>query len=97
MLLLAHAGMGSIISALEVGTPTLVLPRRAALGEVNTDHQLATARWLEGRPGIHVCFEEADLPAALDRALASAAAGDAVTRTAPPEFIARVRQFITAA
>jgi UDP-N-acetylglucosamine transferase subunit ALG13 len=96
-LLLAHAGMGSIISALEVGTPVLVLPRRAALGEVNTDHQLATARWLEGRPGISVCFEDADLPAALDQALAGAAAGQTMDRTAPPEFIDRIRQFIAVA
>jgi len=76
----------------------LVLPRRADLGEVNTDHQLATARWLEGRPGIQVCFDEAQLPQALDKALATAAAGAAaMTRTAPPEFLARIRNFISAA
>jgi UDP-N-acetylglucosamine transferase subunit ALG13 len=41
--IVAHAGMGTILTALEMGKPLLVMPRRAALGEHRNDHQLATA------------------------------------------------------
>jgi UDP-N-acetylglucosamine transferase subunit ALG13 len=96
-LLVAHAGMGSVISALEVGTPIVMLPRRAALGEVNTDHQLATARWLEGRTNLHVCFEDADLDQVIGKALKARGKGGSMDRTAPKAFTDKIRQFIDAA
>jgi UDP-N-acetylglucosamine transferase subunit ALG13 len=42
--IVAHAGMGTILRALELGKPLLVMPRQAALGEHRNDHQLATAK-----------------------------------------------------
>lgn len=46
--IIAHAGMGTIITALELGKPLLVMPRQACFGEHRNDHQLATAkRFLE--------------------------------------------------
>lgn len=43
---ISHAGMGTILTALELRKPILIMPRRAALGEQRNDHQLATARQL---------------------------------------------------
>lgn len=43
-LIVAHAGMGTIISALQMKKPIVVFPRRAELGEHRNDHQLATAK-----------------------------------------------------
>ena len=43
-LVIAHAGMGSIITALEFGKHIIVMPRRADLGEHRNDHQVATAK-----------------------------------------------------
>jgi UDP-N-acetylglucosamine transferase subunit ALG13 len=43
-LIVAHAGMGSIITAMEYGKPMLVMPRRGDLAETRNDHQVATAR-----------------------------------------------------
>ena len=43
-LVIAHAGMGSIITALELGKRIIVMPRRADLGEHRNDHQVATAK-----------------------------------------------------
>lgn len=60
-LIVAHAGMGSILTALRYQRPILILPRRAELGEHRNDHQLATARWLDGRPGVTVAWEEAEV------------------------------------
>lgn len=44
--IIAHAGMGSIINALELAKPIVVVPRLSALGETRNDHQVATARRL---------------------------------------------------
>ena len=49
-LVVAHAGIGSIVSAAEIGKPIVVLPRRAAFGEHTSDHQVETVSRLHGRP-----------------------------------------------
>ena len=41
--IVGHAGTGSILNALELGKPILVMPRRAELMETRNDHQVATA------------------------------------------------------
>ncbi len=44
--IVAHAGMGSILNALELGKPILVVPRLSSLGETRNDHQVGTAQRL---------------------------------------------------
>ena len=51
--IIAHAGMGTILTALEMGKPLLVMPRRAELGEHRNDHQLATAMRFADLGGRH--------------------------------------------
>lgn len=65
-LIVAHAGMGTIISALQMQKPIVVLPRRAALGEHRNDHQLATAKWLGTKHGIRVAWSESEIADLLD-------------------------------
>ena len=60
-LFVAHAGMGSIIAAIDAGKPLLMLPRLHAEGEHNNDHQLATAANIGNRPGLHVAADAEDL------------------------------------
>lgn len=60
-LVVAHAGMGSILSALSYGKPIVVFPRVAAFGEHRNDHQLATARRFAENEDVDVAFEEVDL------------------------------------
>lgn len=94
-LFVAHAGMGSIITAIQAGRPLLMLPRRAALGEHNNDHQLATVRNVGNRPGLHHVESEADLGAAIDRLLGDGGEAPApILPYASPELIAAVRTFI---
>lgn len=90
-LIVAHAGMGSVLSAQEAGRPIVLLPRRAAEGEVTTDHQLATARWLMGRPGVAVVLDDADLPAAIEKAVLTRAPPSGMPQTAPDDFVNRLR------
>src|SRR6187551_132383 len=46
-LVIAHAGIGVIMQALESKTPLLVLPRRFELGEHVNNHQVSTAEKFE--------------------------------------------------
>jgi UDP-N-acetylglucosamine transferase subunit ALG13 len=97
-LFVAHCGMGSIISAIEAGKPILMLPRLEALGEHNTDHQLATARHVGTRPGLHVAADAADLQARASALLADAGTAPApIARVADPVFTNRIRAFIETA
>ncbi len=66
-LVIAHAGMGSIITALELSKPIIVMPRRASLGEHRNEHQLATSRRLLSQGRISVAFDESDLMEKLNR------------------------------
>ncbi|MEO9573509.1 MAG: glycosyltransferase [Tateyamaria sp.] len=43
-LVVAHAGMGTILSAAELGLPVILMPRLAKFGEHRNDHQLDTAK-----------------------------------------------------
>jgi len=65
-LMVAHAGMGSIITALEFAKPILVMPRRGDLAETRNDHQIATARRFEKLGAVHVAMDEDDLSRRLD-------------------------------
>lgn len=62
--IIAHAGMGSILTALDLGKPIIVMPRRAHLGEHRNDHQWATVEHLGNDVGITVAADEEAL---LDR------------------------------
>lgn len=64
--IIAHAGMGSILTALEFGKPIVVMPRRAHLGEHRNDHQWATVNRLGEDVGITVAADEGGLVSVLD-------------------------------
>ncbi|MDF1809951.1 MAG: glycosyltransferase [Phycisphaerales bacterium] len=89
----AHAGTGTILTALEQQTPILVMPRRAALLETRNDHQVATAqRFLEmGR--VAVAMDETELPAMLEK-LSQLSASDTISSGASPELIQAISDFI---
>lgn len=94
-LLVAHAGMGSIISALTWGKPLLMMARRATIGEHRNEHQRATAEKFRERAGIHVASGEMDVGPMIDELLAAEAnAGDALSAEASPDLIATLRNFI---
>lgn len=96
-LIIAHAGMGSIIGALELGTPIVIMPRRASLGEHRNDHQLATAKRFAGRPGVIVAADEHGLGEAMERVAGMAATPrEKLSSFASPSLIAAVRDFIYA-
>lgn len=91
--IVAHAGMGTMLTALELGKPLLVMPRSAALGEHRNDHQLATARRFAELGRVAVAFDEHELPAKLDE-LDRLAVVAPISPFAPEGFISAVRAFI---
>jgi UDP-N-acetylglucosamine transferase subunit ALG13 len=91
-LVVAHAGVGSLLAAGEHGKPVVLLPRQARFGEQRNDHQLDTANWLSSRPGVHVAADEAALPECI--AAARVAEVEAVSGTAPSAFLGRLRSFV---
>lgn len=91
--IVAHAGMGTILSALHYGKPILVMPKKASLGEQRNEHQLATAKRLSEMGKIHVAFDEADLRLKLDH-LDEMLAKDAISPFASPGLIEGLRGFI---
>ena len=94
-IIVAHAGMGSIISAAEAGKSIVIMPRHASLKEHTTDHQVHTAARLRDRPGIYVAMSEAELPGRIDEAIESAGSERRrLPKTAPEEFIARIRALL---
>jgi len=94
-LVVAHAGMGSVITAGQYGKPIVMLPRLQEWGEHTTDHQIATANWLRPKPGVYIADRDADLGPQIARALAAGEGGlPRLTRAAPPQFIERIREYL---
>ena len=60
-LIVAHAGMGTIISALRQGKPIIIFPRIAALGEHRNEHQMDTAEKMKQLNYVYVAFDESQL------------------------------------
>lgn len=92
-LVISHAGMGSIITALELGKRIIVMPRRASLGEHRNDHQIATAQRFAQQGSIMVAFTEQELIDRLDQ-LQGAYEPERLGSQASPHLISTIRTFI---
>lgn len=91
----AHAGMGSVITSMRLSKPIVMLPRRYQAGEHTTDHQVATARWLEGKNGVFIAWDEADLPTKIKEAEDWQGSGTNLDPHAPKEFTGKLNaQFL---
>lgn len=91
--IVAHAGMGSIITALTMGKPILVMPRRGDLRETRNDHQIATAQRLSELGKVAVAMDETELVERLGRLDDLTAAG-AIGPYAQDSLIAAVRNVV---
>lgn len=60
-LIVSHAGMGTILSALQKRKPIIIFPRIAALGEHRNEHQLATAEKFKELGSVYVAMNEEEL------------------------------------
>lgn len=100
-LIIGHAGMGSIITAMTYVKPIVLMPRRAVFKETRNDHQVATAERLRSRDGISVAQDETHLIEVLDRAVARRTDRSALPQIplgpyADPQLLKAIREFILA-
>ena len=93
-MIVSHAGMGTILSALQGEKPILVMPRRATLGEQRNEHQLATAQRLSELGKVNVAIDEKELRTCLER-LDQFKAREKIGAYAGPELLSALREFIT--
>ena len=91
--LVAHAGMGSILSALQYGKPILVLPRQGRLMETRNDHQLATAIRIKAMSRVAVAMNTDEMPALLD-SITSLNASEIISDRASEQLLSAIRSFI---
>jgi len=92
-IIVSHAGMGTIISALELGKPLIVMPRRCELHEHRNDHQVATVERLGSRATVRVANDAASLVQGLDE-MTRWKAGRPITKTASPQLLNAIRLFV---
>jgi UDP-N-acetylglucosamine transferase subunit ALG13 len=90
---IAHAGMGSIITALELGKPIIVMPRLVELGEHRNDHQVATARRFLAQGRIIVAFDAVHLVEKLNT-MRRMIGSHPISKEASPRLMDAIRQFI---
>lgn len=93
---IAHCGMGSILSALSLGKPIIVMPRSASRGEHRNDHQFATAQRFSRQPGVTVAWDEAEMSRCLEciSALQDSSSFSPIPPKAPRELTDRLRTFL---
>lgn len=92
-LIVSHAGMGSILTALRYKKPILIMPRRADLNEHRNDHQVATAKRFCEKPGVTVAWHESEIAALLDRR-DTLPTGDGISAFANPALLSRLQSYL---
>jgi UDP-N-acetylglucosamine transferase subunit ALG13 len=92
--IVSHAGMGTILSATEIGKPIVLMPRRADMGEHRNNHQLDTAAEMSALANVTVVHGLEDLSRDLDRVLAQPVAVGQGSAVASAELIGNLSRFI---
>lgn len=92
-LVVSHAGMGSILTALRYQKPIIIMPRLASLGEHRNDHQLATCKWLGSKPGISVATDEKELLKLLNDSQ-NIKGGEGISMYASDELVSNLKTFL---
>ena len=93
-LLISHAGMGSIITAMEMSKPIVIMPREAKFGEHRNDHQLATVNKFRKLSNVFVAESEEHLAQAIDAALSANDITVASELTSRQALISSISSFI---
>jgi UDP-N-acetylglucosamine transferase subunit ALG13 len=91
--IVGHAGMGTIIQALQFSKPIIVMPRLSGYHETRNDHQVSTAKSF-GRLGyVMDVYSEEDLFNALNR-IDSIKPSKPIGSGASENLLASIREFI---
>jgi UDP-N-acetylglucosamine transferase subunit ALG13 len=94
--IISHAGMGTIISALEAEKPIVIMPRFGNLHETRNDHQIATAKILEKNELATVAYNENQLKMILAK-IDIISASSKIRHGASDELLLTIKKFINSA
>lgn len=92
-LIVGHAGMGTIITALTSGRPVLVMPRRGCFHETRNDHQVDSAFKFRQMGLAYVAMNEQELLVELEKS-ASFGAAPTIGPSASEKLVQSVQTFI---
>ncbi|ULQ57941.1 hypothetical protein KJS94_06975 [Flavihumibacter rivuli] len=94
-LIVAHAGMGTILSALVIAKPIIVIPRIQDFNEHRSDHQVATANKMKEMGYVEVANDENELKDILIRLHKGAQLpGKTIGKYASDSLVKSLRDFI---
>jgi UDP-N-acetylglucosamine transferase subunit ALG13 len=96
-LIIAHAGTGTIFTALELRKPIIVMPRLHKYGEHRNDHQVATVERFQTLRGVNVAHDEHELRRLLDDYEGLSRPDAAIDPHARPELLEALSAYINAA
>jgi UDP-N-acetylglucosamine transferase subunit ALG13 len=60
-IIISHAGMGTILTALKYNKKLIIFPRLSQYKEHRNDHQIATANYMKSLPNVLVARDEIEL------------------------------------
>ena len=60
-IVIGHAGTGTLLSALALEKPAILMPRRSELKEHRNDHQVGMAQVFSGIEGINFVYDKSEL------------------------------------
>jgi UDP-N-acetylglucosamine transferase subunit ALG13 len=96
-LIIAHAGTGTIFTALEKRKPIIVMPRLHKYGEHRNDHQVATVERFKQIAGVNVAHDEDELRRLLDDFDGLSRPNAALDPHARPELLEALSAYINEA
>jgi len=88
--IVCHAGIGSVLDALHVRRPFIVVPRRRKFGEHMNDHQMDLAKAVERRGWGTAVYDTEELP----RACGAPKPFPAAYQPGKAQLVAAVRDFV---
>tara|TARA_R110001599_G_scaffold242831_3_gene442596 strand:+ start:1572 stop:2045 length:474 start_codon:yes stop_codon:yes gene_type:complete len=93
-LIIAHAGMGSILTAMQYSKPIVVMPRKGSLRETRNDHQVAAGKWLSTLQGVYFASDESELDSKIHLAIKYSLSPRPITSQASKELIDGLTRFV---
>ncbi|MDC8829553.1 glycosyltransferase [Alteromonas gilva] len=90
-IIISHAGMGNIISAMDKNKPICIMPRLASLGEHRNEHQMSTAEKFSKFSDVHFFDSLSLLTTAVEKCKIKNNEFNAMNRNAD-EFSLRIKE-----
>jgi UDP-N-acetylglucosamine transferase subunit ALG13 len=92
-IVISHAGMGTILTALQYGKKIIIMPKLSKLNEHRNDHQFATAKAMSDVDNVNVALDEVELRTCLEN-LDQIRNPSKISNAASNELVSAIRNFL---